>query len=53
MTDKETEILTKIVPQLNRLADSLWDSEINRSGRILDKIIKELEEILKQENQDT
>lgn len=52
MTNKETEILTKIVPQLQRLSDSLWDSEFNRS-RILDRIIKELEEILKQENQDT
>jgi hypothetical protein len=47
--DKEQELLVKIIPQLESLADYLWDNE-NPPGRMLcrrlDKIIDEFNAIL-------
>lgn len=50
MTDTEQRILVEILPQLEGLANHLWDNERGVEGRKLDKIIDELTAILNQEN---
>jgi hypothetical protein len=47
MTDKQ-RILVEILPQLDRLANQLWDNERGVEGRKLDKIVDKLKEILNQ-----
>ena len=49
MTDKEQQIRTEILPQLNSLATHLWDTN-SSLGRKLDKIAFELLDILDKEN---
>jgi len=51
MTDKEQQIRVEILPQLNTLANSLWDDGNTppQRARRLDKIIDELTVILNQE----
>lgn len=46
MADKEQLIRTEILPQLESLANNLWDSERNVEGRKLDKIIDNVRNIL-------
>ena len=43
---KEELIRVKIIPELNSLANNLWDDGDSRHGRRLDKIIDELTNIL-------
>lgn len=50
MTDKEQQIRVKIIPQLNGLANVLWDDGNGPLGRRLDTIIGELGDILHQED---
>jgi hypothetical protein len=50
MTDKEQQIRVKIIPQLNSLANVLWDDGNPVDGGKLDKIIEELGDILYQED---
>ena len=53
MTDisKEQEIRVRIIPQLERLSDNLWDEDSvpHRLPRILDRITEELITLLNQE----
>lgn len=49
MTDKEMQIRVNILPQLERLANLLWDNERGIEGRKLDKITEELITILNQD----
>lgn len=48
MTDKEQQILLEVLPQLESLANHLWDNERGVEGRKLDKIVDKLTEILNQ-----
>ena len=50
MTDKEQQIRVEIVPQLESLADQLWDDGQCPDGRRLDRILDELRNILDKEN---
>lgn len=50
MITKEQEIRVKIIPQLNSLANTLWDDGNSPLGRRLDTIIEELGDILYQED---
>ena len=49
---KEQLIRVKILPQLERVSNKLWENGQGRStiGQRIDKIIKELTSILNQEN---
>lgn len=48
MTEKEHRIRAEIIPQLQGLANRLWDKEVPDavSGRKLDRLIDQLLEIL-------
>ena len=46
MTDKEMEIRASILPQLESIANQLWDDGNSPDGRRMDAIIKQLREIL-------
>jgi len=46
MTDKEMEIRASILPQLESLANQLWDDGQSPDGRRLDRILDELRSIL-------
>jgi hypothetical protein len=50
MTDKEQQIRVEILPQLESLANQLWDDGQSPDGRRLDKILDELRNILNNEN---
>jgi hypothetical protein len=52
MTEKEQLILIKILPQLESLANHLWDNDnLNPMvGRKVDRITDELRNILNKEN---
>jgi len=46
MTDKEMEIRASILPQLESIANQLWDDGNSPDGRRMDAVIKQLREIL-------
>ena len=46
MTDKEMEIRASILPQLESIANHLWDDGNSPDGRRMDAVIKQLREIL-------
>jgi hypothetical protein len=48
MTNKEQQIRTEILPQLETLACFLWDNQRVTEGRKLDKIVDNLIKILNQ-----
>ncbi len=50
MTDKEQQIRVEILPQLESLANQLWDDGQSPDGLRLDKILDELRNILNNEN---
>jgi hypothetical protein len=47
MTDKEQQIRFEIVPQLESLANHLWDNQLQSEGRKLDNIADKLLQILR------
>jgi hypothetical protein len=48
MTEEEQNqlIRVRIIPQLNSIADNLWDNNDPRNGRRLESVIDELTNIL-------
>jgi hypothetical protein len=50
MTEKEQEILIKILPQLNSFVNHLWETGNPNLGIKLDKITSELLDILDDSN---
>jgi hypothetical protein len=48
MTNKEEKIRIEILPQLDSLANFLWDNQRGIEGRKLDKIVDNLIKILNQ-----
>jgi hypothetical protein len=46
MTDKEMEIRASILPQLESIANHLWDAGNSPEGRRMDAVIEQLREIL-------
>ena len=50
MTDKEQQIRLEVLPQLESLANHLWDNQRGVEGRKLDKIVDKLAQILNSDN---
>jgi len=50
MNSKEQQIRVEILPQLESLANQLWEDGQSPDGRRLDDILDELRDILDKEN---
>jgi hypothetical protein len=50
MTDKEQQIRLEVLPQLESLANHLWDNQRVVEGRKMDKIVDKLAQILNSDN---
>lgn len=46
MTDKEMEIRASILPQLESIANHLWDNGNSPEGRRMEAVIEQLRKIL-------
>jgi len=50
MTDKEMEIRASILPQLESIANHLWDNGNSPEGRRMEAVIEQLRKILSGDN---